>query len=93
MRDNTTHKGDEMNNDYKVNDNNQIVSPGKFENEMRYAPYFYDKWNNGCADEDNGKWAVFYINDEDKREFPELSTAVKYTIEENDDGFVFGSTR
>ena len=42
---------------YDVNDSGVITSPGKFEGEMVYVPYFWDIVLNGGADEnlsDNG---------------------------------------
>lgn len=39
---------------YKV-ENNRIVSPGKFEGEPVFAPYFWDLALQGFADSDNGR--------------------------------------
>lgn len=78
--------------DYKVK-NGTIRSPGKFEGERVYVPYFWDCAMNGCADEDDGDILTFIITQEDLDEFPEL-VEDKYAVGENlylrvrDDGFV-----
>ena len=57
---------------YDVDSNNIIRSPGKFEGEMRYVPYFWDQFLMGCCDRDDGKVIGFDLTPEDKERFPEL---------------------
>lgn len=59
---------------YDVDANGRIVSPGKFEGEPIFTPYFWDIAMQGLADSDNGDAFGFTINKEDDahKEFPEL---------------------
>lgn len=77
--------------DYKVNEHGIIQSPGKFEGEMLYAPYFYDRLLDGCPDEDIEGVAFFVVNQDDRDEFPELYDVVGVALEETDTGFVYVS--
>ena len=58
---------------YTVNDNGVIQTPGKFEGEMLYAPYFWDCYLEGLHDLEDGDDVVFAIQEEDFDEFPELA--------------------
>lgn len=73
---------------YEV-ENGRIVTPGKFEGEMLYVPYFWDAFMHGFADRDDGTVVGFDITPEDREEFPEIPKR-KRTIRlmERDDGFV-----
>src|SRR6266699_382562 len=73
--------------DYKV-ENGRIRSPGMFEGEMVYVPYFWDAYLNGAADRDNGTILGFDITPEDKKEFPELKNRRTVKLYQRDDGFV-----
>jgi hypothetical protein len=73
--------------DYEVQDG-RIVSPGKFEGEMVYAPFFYEVACCGCADFDEGARFGFTVSEEDRREFPELEGRVEIWFYEREDGFV-----
>lgn len=75
-------------NNFSVDSNNVIVSPGKFENEMIYAPYFYDLFLNGCAD-DCGEEISFEVNKEDREQFPELAAVKKIKMVIDDFGSVY----
>jgi len=70
-------------------DGYRITSPGKFEGEALYVPYFWDAYLNGCADSDNGRILTFRITREDREQFPEIP-ARKRTVRlmESDSGFV-----
>lgn len=74
--------------DYAVQ-NGVIRSPGKFEGEAVYVPYFWDAYLNGFADGDDGRVLWFRITPEDRAEFPEIPKR-KRTIRlyQRDDGFV-----
>lgn len=83
----------EIETEYKV-ENGRIVSPGQFEGEMIYAPYFWDLALNGGSDQDeyfeDGGWAaVLSVSDEDREEFPELRNAAEISIFQNDSGFIY----
>lgn len=73
--------------DYIVREG-RICSPGKFEGEMAYVPYYWDIYLNGCADRDNGNVLGFDVTAEDKQEFPELRRRHTVKLYERDDGFV-----
>lgn len=71
---------------YKV-ENGVIRSPGKFEGEAVYVPYFWDVYLDGGADEDDGEVLVFYVSDEDRATFPELQGPT-VMLRQLDNGFV-----
>jgi hypothetical protein len=66
----------------------RIISPGKFEGEMVYVPYFWEAYLNGCADRDDGRVLGFDVTAEDKAMFPELKGRRTVRLMERDDGFV-----
>lgn len=63
-----------------------VSSPGKFEGEARYVPYFWDHIH--FADEDNGKVATWRVTHEDTLQFPELKGRKYVHLMETDSGFV-----
>ena len=71
---------------------NIIKSPGKFEGESIWAPYFWDLYLDGGYDNDDGETVNFVINDEDRKAFPALKEYTKYSFRVSDDGFVYGKT-
>ena len=73
---------------YSVDHNGIIQNPGQFEGEMRYIPYFWDEYLNGCVDSDDGKFIGFKITKEDIAEFPELKGRRTVKLYQRDDGFV-----
>jgi hypothetical protein len=73
---------------YDVDVNGRIRSPGKFEGEMLYVPYFWDVGLDGFADTDNGTVWGFKVTKEDKLMFPELKRKRSVRLAERDDGFV-----
>lgn len=73
---------------YDVDANGIIRSLGKFEGEMLYAPYFYEEWLNGGADDVNNV-SYFEIEAEDRLEFPELIGVYGVCFEESEQGFVY----
>ncbi len=56
---------------YRVDENGVITSPGKFEGEKIYMPYFYEESMFGYSQEEEGVYSV-EVYEEDKSEFPEL---------------------
>ena len=84
----------EIETQYKTNERGLITSPGKFENEMIYVPYFYDFILDGCSDEtedDEGGTPIDYfdITPEDLGQFPELKGIKRISIQTDDQGFVW----
>jgi hypothetical protein len=77
---------------YQVSPNGVILSPGKFESEMLYVPYFWEAYMNGMADDDDGSILTFIVNQDDLNEFPELANVKKVQLEETDQGFVYSHT-
>lgn len=75
--------------DYDVDEHGIIRSPGKFEDEMLYVPYYWDAYLNGFADRDDGYVLGFDITPEDRAMFPEIPKR-KRTIRlyQRNDGFV-----
>jgi hypothetical protein len=68
--------------------NNMIKSPGKFEGENDYIPYFWEIGLDGCFDgEDNGIW-LFNVTNEDLCKWPELEGVKTIRLHEREDGFV-----
>jgi hypothetical protein len=65
-----------------------IKTPGKFEGEEDYAPYFYDAMMNGF-DERVDDLSVFEIDEEDARRFPQLKSRIgqRIAFQKNDQGF------
>ena len=75
--------------EYAISEAGTIESPGKFEGEMIYAPYFYDFLLDGGADDDVDGVASFTVNKEDRVEFPELAGVSSILIEEDEQGFIW----
>jgi hypothetical protein len=73
---------------YERNDKGIITSPGKFEGEMYYVPYYYDLANEGGGDLDLGNIFAFKLGEEDWVKFPELKGMTVLMVEELDNGFV-----
>lgn len=66
-----------------------ITSPGKFEGEPIYAPYYWAMDCMGMADEYVLDVAIFFVTDQDRKEFPELDQFLELVeIWSDDQGFV-----
>lgn len=65
-----------------------IRSPGKFEGEAVYVPYFWDAYLNGFADRDDGTILGFDVTAEDRAMFPELKGRRTVRLYQRSDGFV-----
>lgn len=80
-------------NDYDML-NGRIVSPGKFEGEPIYVPYFWDMTLSGCApdeefDEDGNHIYSCHVHAEDHAQFPEeLRLVACVYLWEDEQGFV-----
>jgi hypothetical protein len=79
--------------EYEIDSYGIIRSPGKFEGEPRYVPYFWEAYLNGMADDDDGTVLTFHVTAEDRKMFPELRGVRNVYLEESDQGFVYSSTR
>lgn len=77
----------EIEKEYRV-DNGIIRTPGMFEGERVYIPYFWDAFLNGMADRDDGYILGFDVTQEDKAQFPELKRKRTVRIYQRTDGFV-----
>jgi len=79
--------------DYDVDDLGTIRSPGKFEGEPVYAPYFWEVLLNGDGtptyDDSGNEWTLISVNDEERAEFPELRNAQNIALTVNNEGFIF----
>ena len=77
---------------YDTNEHGIITSPGKFEGEMYYVPYYYDLWLQGSYDrdytEDNILYTVFILSIEDCKLFPELCDDYILEVWQTEQGFV-----
>lgn len=69
-------------------ENGYIRSPGQFEGEAVYVPYYWDLYLDGFVDRDNGHTLGFDVSADDKREFPELKKRRTVKLCQRDDGFV-----
>jgi hypothetical protein len=71
-------------------ENGRITSPGKFEGQRLYVPYFWGKVLEGWQDdEDEDGTPVFFIDASDRAEFPEIHTKVKQIrLIEQESGFI-----
>ena len=77
---------------YNVGPHGVINSPGKFEADMLYAPYFYDLVMDGVGEEhmDGDRPISFFkVGPEDRAEFPELEGVYGVACYESDQGFFF----
>lgn len=52
--------------------NSRITSPGKFEGELAYLPYYYELYLHGFVDNDDGNIVTIKITTEDRKLFPEI---------------------
>ncbi len=86
-------KREEILKKYKVDEHGIIISPGKFEGEKFYAPYFYDLSLESSVDETlyygDIQIDIFIISEEDVKEFPELKDTYAIILFVSDQGFVY----
>ena len=67
--------------------NGCIHSPGKFEGERRYVPYYWAIYLEGGADDD-GRVVSIPVEDDDRALFPELMRRHRVRLIETEAGFV-----
>jgi len=78
----------EIEENYEV-ENGRIRSPGAFEGEAIYLPYFWSQAMEGFADRDDGKTFTIFITKEDKKLFPELGNRRKTVkMYQTEQGFI-----
>ena len=69
-----------------------ITSPGKFQNEPIYSPYFYDHADDGeviATQGDNDAYvSILTITKEDHEQFPDMLVDPYVIVIETSDGFV-----
>ena len=73
---------------FETADNGRITSPGKFEGEALYVPYFWEKGLSGWYDDEEDGNYVFFVMPEDREQFPELKQLRRVVLTEDDNGFV-----
>lgn len=71
-----------------------ITTPGKFEGEHVYVPHYWEQSLDGgpdatTYDEDDTEYSVFYIDDDDRARFPQLTGVYALVLYEDDQGFVW----
>lgn len=72
--------------DYKRTPDGTILSPGKFEGQPWYVPYY---WELGCADDMDGDAHVYHVTRAERKAFkPLLHGRKKVKLVEDDDGNV-----
>lgn len=78
---------------YEVNAHGYIETPGKFEGEMVYAPWFHQAILDGLQDETliiNGvAFDIIEVTDDDKKEFIELVDVTYLKCHTNNEGFFY----
>lgn len=80
---------------YTVDERGIIRSPGKFEAEPIYTPYFWESVLNGDAEDheepDGTLWAILDVTKEDRKAFPELEASgiISVALMELEVGFVY----
>jgi hypothetical protein len=77
--------------EYTVNESGVIQTPGKFEGEMLYVPYFWDSYLDGLSDREIEGFIYFKVVERDLENFPELAGADYIALVERDNGFVHAS--
>jgi hypothetical protein len=78
---------------YEIDSSLMIKSPGKFEAESAWVPYFWEETMHGTCDQldypDGNTLYVVAIDDETRTEWPEIGAdIVAAVLEESDTGFV-----
>lgn len=84
---------EEIKAEFKTSEDGVILSPGKFEGEMVYAPHYYGRIIEGDGEEKelpDGSYSTFFeVTDEERQEFPELGDIQVVECYQNDAGQFF----
>ena len=83
---------------YDINENGVITSPGKFEGEMYYAVSYWGDALDGFPSrdeicDDGTLVAIFDLFEQDYKDYPELSDVTELRIWEDSNGFVHCQTK
>ena len=70
-----------------------VKSPGRFEGEEAYVPYFYDLSLEGDGEDTTDGSIMFDILKADIEKFPELSGKKKIWLTIAENGFVYGNVQ
>lgn len=74
---------------YRTDAHGRIISPGAFEGEMIYLPHYWEAFMDGMVDFERGDVLGFYIEDDERREFPELGKRRRTVkLYQRSDGFI-----
>lgn len=65
-----------------------VARLGKFENESRYVPFFWEEFLNGGGEEAGDGVVAFPVFPADVSMFPELKERLTVKLRETDQGFV-----
>lgn len=80
---------------FRVDSDGIIRSPGKFQGEMLYAPYFHVAMLQGDGDDtwsEDGETLLstsFQVEPADRQEFPELEGIARIELAYDDNGFCY----
>lgn len=83
---------EEIAREYRVSAHGTIESPGKFERQSVYVPYFYASYLDGGSTELIGIWMIFEVSHDEREAFPELGETTWIVLREDDQGFVHAAT-
>lgn len=70
----------------------RIRSPGKFEGELVYVPYYWEYGLEGGSDGDANGEFLFNIDGDDVEVWPELRDVIYLRLWEDSQGFVYCNT-
>lgn len=73
---------------FEVNEDDDIITPGKFESEHISVPYFWDRVGEGDCELSNDGIAFLVIGDTERDEFPELKDRYGLALYEVGEGYV-----
>lgn len=78
---------------YQLNQHKVITSPGKFEDEMYYLPFFYDLYLNGDHTGTTKEDVIYFLlTEDDKKQFPELEDDNYLWFYQSEQGFINSGT-
>ena len=78
---------------YQLNQHKVITSPGKFEDEMYYVPFFYDLYLNGDHTGTTKEDVIYFLlTEDDKKQFIELEDENYFWFYHSEQGFINSGT-
>jgi hypothetical protein len=85
----TTTIRQEIEQNYRISATGHIQSPGKFEGQMIYVPYFWEASLDGGPDDYDDDALLFDVTAEDRALFPEIPVKTEIIrLIETEQGFV-----